>query len=115
MTSQNDDPIITLYRDSFPHFARMIRRMGGDLEQAKDAFHDALLIYLEKEKAGKLHLHASPKAYVIGTAKICWLHSQRRETQFPAGFDPSDLEEPDQEEKEKTLMESLKKIGRAHV
>lgn len=49
MARSNEDPIITLYRDSF---------------------HDALLIYLEKERAGKRHLHASPKAYLLGTARI---------------------------------------------
>lgn len=110
----NDESIIPLYRDSFPDFARMILRMGGSLDQAKDSFHDALLIYLEKEKAGKLNLHTSPKAYLIGTAKICWLHSHRRETTLtlPEGFDPSDLEEPDEEEREQTLLESLKKSGK---
>lgn len=112
MTTQNDDPIIGLYRDSFPDFARMIRRMGGTLEQAKDSFHDALLIYLEKEKSGALHLHASPKAYLLGTARICWLRSQKSDLPFPEGFDPVDHEAPDTEETERTILASLQKSGR---
>ena len=107
MTIPNEDPIITLYRESFPHFARMIQRMGGDLEQAKDAFHDALLIYLEKEKAGKLNIQSSPKAYVTGTAKICWLRSHRGDTPLPQDFDASEAEEPNPEEQERTLLELI--------
>ena len=114
MTTQNDDPIIDLYRDSFPDFARMIRRMGGSLEQAKDSFHDALLIYLEKEKTGTLHLSASPKAYLLGIARICWLRSQNNNSPLPLpeNFDPADLPNPDTQEIEQTLLESLKKSGR---
>ena len=71
MITSIEDPIIQLYRDSFPEVARMIRRKGGTQEEAKDAFHDALLIYMEKAKAGRLQLHSSPKAYLLGTARIC--------------------------------------------
>ena len=112
--TQKEDPIISLYRDSFPDFARMVRRMGGSLEQAKDSFHDALLIYLEKATAGKLQLHASPKAYLLGTAKICWLRSVKKDTtlQLPQGFEPPDQQDPDPEEREKTLLESLQKSGK---
>lgn len=112
MTTQTDDPIIGLYRDSFPDFARMIQRMGGTLEQAKDSFHDALLIYLEKEKTGTLHVHASPKAYLLGTARICWLHSRKSDLPLPEGFDPEDLRDPETEETERTLLKSLQKSGK---
>ena len=112
MTTQKDDPIIDLYRDGFPDFARMIRKMGGTLEQAKDSFHDALLIYLEKEKAGALHLHASPKAYLLGTARICWLRSRKSNLPLPEGFEPADLQDPETEEIERTLLKSLQKSGK---
>jgi DNA-directed RNA polymerase specialized sigma24 family protein len=115
MTTQNDDPIIGLYRDSFPDFARLIRRMGGSLEQAKDSFHDALLIYLEKEKAGSLHLHTSPRAYLLGIARICWLRSQKSSVPLPEGFDPADprdLETKETQETERTLLESIQKSGK---
>jgi DNA-directed RNA polymerase specialized sigma24 family protein len=114
MTTQNDDSLIDLYRDSFPDLARMIRRMGGSLEQAKDSFHDALLIYLEKEKAGRLHLHASPKAWLLGTARICWLRSQNNDPTLPLpeGFEPADLPNSDTEEREQTLLQSLQRSGR---
>jgi len=114
MTQQTEDPIMCLYRDSFPDFARMIRRMGGSLEEAKDAFHDALLIYMEKEKAGKLHLHSSPKAYLLGTAKICWLHARGTGAIFPLpdGFEAPEPEDEATEEREQGLLDSLVRSGR---
>jgi DNA-directed RNA polymerase specialized sigma24 family protein len=92
----------------------MVRKMGGTLEEAKDSFHDALLIFLEKEKAGKLHLHSSPKAYILGTARICWLHSRKKGPMLPLpdGFEATQPEETATEEQEKTLLESLQKSGK---
>ena len=138
MTTQKEQSIVNLYRDSFPDFARMISRMGGTLEQAKDSFHDALLIYLEKERAGNLHHVSSPKAYLLGTAKICWLHTQGKGSALPLpeGFDPpqpadanpaylaypaymADSEDSaypaymaDSEEREQTLLDALAKTGK---
>jgi DNA-directed RNA polymerase specialized sigma24 family protein len=112
--TQKDDPIIPLYRESFPDFVRLVRRMGGTLEQAKDCFHDALLIYLEREKSGRLHLHSSPKAYLLGTARICWLRTLKSHSTIPLqeGDEPVDQPDSNEEEREKTLLKSLQKSGR---
>jgi DNA-directed RNA polymerase specialized sigma24 family protein len=115
MIDQKEDHLTSLYRESFPEFARMIHRMGGTLEQAKDSFHDALLIFMEKERAGTLHqIKTSPKAYLLGTAKICWLHSRDKSAflPFPEGFEQPAREETDTQERETALLESLQKTGR---
>ena len=114
MTTQQDDPVVTLYRDSFPDFARMVRRMGGTLEQARDSFHDALLIYLEKQKAGKLQVQSSQKAYLLGTAKICWLHTQDKGSivPFPEGLEPAEPEDMRMGDREEGLMDSLLRSGK---
>ena len=112
MITQMEDPIIQLYRDSFPDVARMIRRKGGTLEEAKDAFHDALLIYMEKEKAGRLQLHSSPKAYLLGIARICWLRARGTTVALPEAFDAADPEAADIEEREQTLLASLVRSGK---
>jgi DNA-directed RNA polymerase specialized sigma24 family protein len=92
----NDKSLIELYREVFPEAARLIKRLGGNLEEAKDAFHDALVIYMEKEAKGTLQIHTSAKAYLLGTAKIIWLHSKNQY------FDllPGDVEAFIEEEKE---------------
>jgi DNA-directed RNA polymerase specialized sigma24 family protein len=112
MTTPMEDPIIQLYRDSFPDVARMIRRKGGTLEEAKDAFHDALLIYMEKEKAGRLQLHASPKAYLLGIARICWLRARGATVALPETFDAAEPEDAGTEEREQSLRASLVRSGK---
>ncbi len=114
MTQQPEDPITSLYRDSFPDFARMIRRMGGDPEEAKDAFHDALLIYMEREKAGKLNLRTSPKAYLLGTARICWLHMRGNMpvSELPEGFEAAEPEDSNEAAREQSLLRSLVSSGK---
>lgn len=113
-TESPEDPLTSLYRSAFPDCATMIHRMGGTLEQAKDCFHDALLIFLEKQRAGTLRLRSSAKAYVLGTAKICWLRSLDRSTilPLPEGLEGVGQEEVDEEERESTLLDSLQRTGR---
>ena len=112
MTTQTGDSIIQLYRDSFPDVARMVRRKGGTLEEAKDAFHDALLIYMEKEKAGRLQLYSSPKAYLLGIARICWLRARGATVALPEAFDVAEPEDTDMEEMEQSLRYSLVRSGK---
>lgn len=118
MTMRQEDPIVGLYRESFPDFARMVRQMGGTIDQAKDSFHDALVIYLEKQRLGNLVLHATPKAYLLGTARICWLHTLNKGSMvpLPATLEPPveelDPEEGDLAEKENALLESLLRSGK---
>ena len=113
-TRSPEDPLLSLYRSAFPACARMIRRMGGTLEQARDSFHDALLIYMEKEKAGNLHLRSTPTAYLLGTAKICWLRAQdnRAILPLPEEFESVEPGEQAEEEREGVLLESLQKAGK---
>lgn len=68
------DQLEILYKQAFPHVAKMIHTLGGDMETARDLFHDAVIIYLEKEKEGKLEIKTSPIAYIKGIARIRWFH-----------------------------------------
>ena len=71
------DEITALYRDAFPHAARIIRQLGGDEETARDLFHDAMIVYLEKSRKGTLQVEVSAKAYLLGITKILWLKQYR--------------------------------------
>ncbi len=112
MTTQTEDSIIQLYRDSFPAVAQMVRRKGGTLEEAKDAFHDALLIYMEKEKAGRLLLRSSPRAYLLGIARICWLRALGATVTLPDAFDVAEQDDTALEEMEQTVLSSLARSGK---
>ncbi len=66
-----------LYKSAFPIVAAWVRKMNGSLEDAKDVFHDALVLYQEKMNRG-VEIEISPEAYILGIAKHLWLRKFRR-------------------------------------
>lgn len=115
MLIHNDQYLTALYRDAFPDFARLVRRMGGSLEEAKDCFHDALLIYMEREATGTLHLQSSPKGYLLGTARNRWLRTRAAGPLLPLveNLDETpDDDTEDAQEWEETLLRSLLASGK---
>ena len=73
MDSTTDESLEQLYREAFPIVARTVARLGGGLDEAKDVFHDALIIYMEKKGRHAHNIKVSPKAYVSGIARILWI------------------------------------------
>jgi DNA-directed RNA polymerase specialized sigma24 family protein len=78
MKATEQEFLIKVYRETFPAAAQLIKRLGGTVEEAKDVFHDALLIYLERKATGALRIQTSVKAYLLGITKILWLHSRKQ-------------------------------------
>ncbi len=66
-----------LYESAFPIVAAWVRKMNGSLEDAKDVFHDALILYQEKMNRG-VEIEISPEAYILGIAKHLWLRKFRQ-------------------------------------
>lgn len=65
--------LLSLYKNAFPAFARFVSSMGGNLDEAKDTFQDALLAWYEKSASSDLSINKSEKAYVLGIAKYLWI------------------------------------------
>lgn len=103
-----------LYRDTFPETAKMVRQLGGDAETAKDLFHDALIIYLEKKQAGILLLQSAPKAYLLGIVRILWYKKFRadvRQVPFSEGIYDDIPEDLYPDECEQSLLHYLRAAG----
>lgn len=60
------------YDQSFPAAARFVRVNGGDMEEAKDLFHDAMIICYEKHLNGRFSADLSAKAYLLGIVRHLW-------------------------------------------
>ena len=74
-----------IYEACFPAIAKMIHTKGGDLECAKDVFHDALLVFWEKKAKNALGDVQNEQAYLYGIAKNIWckkLKDKRQEMEF---------------------------------
>ncbi len=81
MTMHNDPIFMSVYQDTLPKVARMVHRMGGDLDTAKDIFHDAVIIYLEKKQQNTSSI-ASDQAYIMGIARILCLRRLKDDRQY---------------------------------
>jgi DNA-directed RNA polymerase specialized sigma24 family protein len=78
---KTDSSIETLYEAAFPGVARFVQKIGGNFDDAKDVFHDALVIFQEKQNQANFQLQQSPVAYLLGIAKHLWIrkhHQQRK-------------------------------------
>jgi RNA polymerase sigma factor (sigma-70 family) len=118
MHTTTDASLERLYRESFPAVAKVVARLGGDLDAAKDIFHDALVIYLEKQRAHSLNIQTSPKTYLTGIAKILWIkrfNHEMRHTSFDDLPDepeiPKDFYEVEQTTP-RSLLSYLESAGR---
>ncbi|SIO49628.1 RNA polymerase sigma factor [Chitinophaga niabensis] len=98
------EDITALYRDTFPDVARVIKQLGGDLEMAKDLFHDAMIIYMEKAPS---EIRVSAKAYLIGITRILWMKQQKLRVREQAIF----LEDFHVPEAEQPLFDYLRAAG----
>ena len=85
-----------LYREAFPVVAKAVARLGGSLDAAKDIFHDALIIYLEKEREPSFKLHGSPAAYLTGIARILWIRKFKHDSRLTSlGMPVKDIPVPE--------------------
>jgi RNA polymerase sigma factor (sigma-70 family) len=105
-----------LYITAFPAVARYISKQGGSLDEAKDIFQDALVIYYEKHTAGGLHITHTETAYLLGIARHLWLHHVQQKQKL-AGSDANNYHHlPDEEMQARPstgrLLRYLEKAGR---
>lgn len=73
-TTTRKKQIEETYKRVFPRVAVFVNKMGGSLDDAKDIFHDALVIYLEKKSQKRLEIHTSEEVYILGISKHLWIH-----------------------------------------
>ena len=102
-----------LYEQAFPLVARFISKMGGSFQDAKDIFHDALIIYYEKTVKENFKIDAVPEAYVLGIAKHLWLRKFKQDIGL-VSFDAMELNiaiPPDYFEEENNRLLALLQIS----
>ena len=70
--AKREQLFISLYKKAFPAVAKYVSKKGGNFDDARDIFQDALVIYYEKAAAGLIVLHTNEQAYLMGIAKHMW-------------------------------------------
>lgn len=70
-----------IYEKVFPAVTRFVAHHGGTLEDARDIFHDALVILYEMMINDKANVNTSYEAYLTGIAKHLWIRKFRKDHQ----------------------------------
>ncbi|WP_353128884.1 RNA polymerase sigma factor [Parapedobacter pyrenivorans] len=96
MNTDHRPDLLSLYQRMFPAVARHVSKWGGNVEEAKDIFHDALIVYYEKATLGTMVYCRNDEAYVFGVARHLWtkryVQNQRHASldQLMAGYEVAD-------------------------
>ncbi len=69
-----------LYEEVFPTVAKYLSSLGASFEDARDVFHDALVIYIEKASRDCNTSILSEKAYLVGISKHLWIKTHKRKS-----------------------------------
>jgi len=68
-----------LYEYQFPKIVRFIISNSGNLENAKDVFQDALVLFIEKVYRKELDLKCSVSTYLYSICRYLWLEQLRKD------------------------------------
>jgi len=71
-TIGREELITQLYENAFPKVARFIHKMGGSVYDARDVFHDALVIWYEKKRDPGFTIQTDDASYLTGISKHLW-------------------------------------------
>jgi DNA-directed RNA polymerase specialized sigma24 family protein len=94
-----------LYQRTFPKVAAFIHKSGGNLDEAKDIFQDALVIYYEKTRDESFQPEVNAEAYLTGICKFLWFKKHKIKSRLPETELPFELHLED--ETEPTVSEKL--------
>jgi len=67
-----------VYEWAFPRVAGFVSHMGGSLDDARDVFHDALVIWFELVSKPHFSIAVSEEAYILGIAKHIWINRYKQ-------------------------------------
>ena len=80
----SEKDMVKTYEKAFPMVARFVSKMKGSLDDAKDIFHDAMVIYYEKKREGHLQIDVPEEAYITGIAKHLWVRKFKKDCRHVA-------------------------------
>ncbi len=98
-----------IYKQFFPMVRKMVISGGGDTQQAKDIFQDAIIILYRKLNSGELKLSCKLSTYVYAITKKLWMQEIKFNRKFVSDENTiSDIaEEPNESDEYKNLLNNL--------
>lgn len=76
--TRREDLFLKWYQEVFPSVAAYVATKGGSLDDARDIFQEALVIFYEKVMVGGFEPEGTPEAYLFGITKNLWAKAYDR-------------------------------------
>ncbi len=100
---------LNLYQEVFPIAAKFIRKQGGNLEEAKDVFQDALIVYYERVVVGsgkRLNVDSN-QGYLLAVTRNLWYKRVNEHRNFESLSKANEVKSEGQE----THLSSMKLLS----
>lgn len=79
---RHDAPIKHLYKE-YPKIEALIKVSGGDSNDARETFHDALILLIEKATDPNFQLTSKLSTYLYGINRLLWKNKLRKRQNNP--------------------------------
>lgn len=114
LRNPHQEIFLALYEETFPKVCRWIQKSGGNLEQARDIFQDAIVIYYEKTNNAGFVPTINNEAYLLGISKFLWykklrLEQRAQQARLDINLEIEDYQEPVATEK---ILSYLERAGK---
>lgn len=92
MDLKREELLTQLYLEAFPLTASFVKKMGGQLEDAREIFQEAIIIYYEQVLSAQKKTATSHQAYLLGISRHLWYKSSRLQSKLQPleGIDMAD-------------------------
>ncbi|GAB3900460.1 hypothetical protein GCM10028803_23380 [Larkinella knui] len=116
LLSDREKTLERIYAKTFPMVRHYIREHGGTTDDAKDIFHEAMILYYEKTVHEQLILTSSVSTFLMGICKNLWrqhVDRQSRNTALTENHDELLWEEPEENDEPTALklMTFVEQLG----
>ncbi|MFC5407763.1 RNA polymerase sigma factor [Larkinella bovis] len=116
LMTDREQTLERIYARTYPMVRHYIREHGGTEEDAKDMFHEAMILFYEKTVHDQLTLTSSASTYLMGICKNLWRQQLDKPTGRVALTDAQAeirWEEPDMGDRQPslTLMTFVDQLG----
>ncbi|MFN8155176.1 MAG: sigma-70 family RNA polymerase sigma factor [Bacteroidia bacterium] len=80
-----------VYRQHYQMVVHLVMNNGGSLQEAKDVYQEALIVFYEKVKEDTFELNCRIKTFLYSVSRRLWLKQLQRKNRFTSNL--SDTEE----------------------
>ncbi|MFL5728114.1 MAG: RNA polymerase sigma factor [Cytophagaceae bacterium] len=90
LTAGSESALSSLYKSYFPMILNFIQNNSGSYDEAKDVYQEAVILFYEKVREGRLELSCRIKTYLYSVCRRLWLKRLSEKSRYSGGIEDSE-------------------------